>query len=415
MARAVVLETVGDSGLVVATSSFISAAAGATAIGAIVAGGSVPARGAAPATAVTPLQTTPGQTVQGGSQGALTGIVMTPDGQLLANIAVRARDPVTEAIGGSTTTLSGGQFAIDVAPGRYVLEVVDDGGLVVATSVVFSAAAGATVTRALVARGVVPRAAAPVPAAAQPQSPVGDVADGAVPQRGAAQVTAATATSAILEETVLDASQGMISGIVTNPGGQVLANTGMRARNVLTDEIGGSTITESGGQFAINVTPGSYVLEIDDAGGVINGTVMTPEGEPLANTGIRARNLLTGEIGGTTTTGPGGQFAINVTPGSYVLEIVDSSGLVVATSAFVAATAGATVTTAAVAATTTALGVVTGATSLISAAMGVAAGATSLAAATGVPIPGIPPVLGAGGGVPGIVVPPDVPIASPSR
>lgn len=371
---------------------------------------------AAPAptpTAILP-QATLSQTVPDASRGSLNGIVMTPDAQLLANVAVRARNPVTEEIGGSTTTLAGGQFAIDVAPGRYVLEVVDATRGVIGRSAVISAAAGATVTRALVARGPVAPVAAATPTARALPTP-GEVADGPAAPRVAAQATADTATPAILEETVLDASRGVISGIVTNPGGQVLGNTGVRARNVLTDEIGGTTLTESGGQFAINVPPGSYVLEIDDAGGIINGRVMTPEGEPLANTSIRARNLLTGEIGGSTTTGSGGQFTINVTPGSYVIEIVDSGGLVVATSAFVAATAGATVTTAAVAATTTALGVATGATSVISAAMGVASGATGLAAAVGVPLPGIPPVLGAGGGVPGVVEPPDVPIASPSR
>jgi hypothetical protein len=338
---------------------------------------------------------------------------MTRDGQLLANIAVRARNPATEEIGGSTTTLSGGQFALNVTPGRYVLEIVDADGAVAGTSGVISAAAGATVTRALVARRPVSPPVAPEsPVAAVPSLPAPlaqttpeEVANNEAVSRPAGaqvtEVTEATTTRAILKETVLDASQGGISGIVTNPGGQVLANTGIRARNILTNEIGGTTVTEPGGQFAINVTPGSWVLELDDASGIINGRVMTPEGEPLANTGIRARNLLTGEIGGSTTTGAGGQFAINVTPGSYVLEIVDNSGLVVATSAFVAATAGATVTTAAVAATTTALGVATGAASLAS-----ALGTVGLRGAT---------LAAAGAGVAGVVVQPDVLVASPSR
>ena len=150
---------------------------------------------------------------------------------------------------------------------------------------------------------------------------------------------------------------------------------------------------------------------VDGASGVISGVVFTPEGEPLANTGIRARNLLTGEIGGSTTTGPGGEYAMNVSPGSYVLEILDDDGVVIATSAFISAAAGTTVTTATVAATTTALSAVGSVSSLATVlAATTARGVTAaLAVASGT----APPNFAVGPGGPGIT--PIDPVASPSR
>ena len=135
---------------------------------------------------------------------------------------------------------------------------------------------------------------------------------------------------------------------------------------------------------------------------VISGTAVTPTGEPLASAAVRARNLLTGQIGGSTSTAAGGQFALNVNPGSYVLEIVDAGGQIVGTSSFISAAAGATVTTATVTATTGALSAVSGATGLL-ATLGATASAPSVGLAA------------AAAGVAGVVVPPAVPIASPSR
>src|SRR5262245_17615367 len=54
----------------------------------------------------------------------------------------------------------------------------------------------------------------------------------------------------------------------------------------------------------------------------ISGRVFTPHGEPIGNVAVRARNLLSGEIGASTSTASTGQFALNVNPGSYILEVV---------------------------------------------------------------------------------------------
>ena len=76
----------------------------------------------------------------------------------------------------------------------------------------------------------------------------------------------------------------------------------------------------------------------------ISGRVITPNGNPLANATVRARNLINGEVGGSTSTAAAGQFSINVTPGSYLLEVVGAGGQIVGTSPFIAATAGTAIT-----------------------------------------------------------------------
>lgn len=135
---------------------------------------------------------------------------------------------------------------------------------------------------------------------------------------------------------------------------------------------------------------------------VISGNVVSLGGESLTNTVVQARDLLTGALGGSTTTTTAGQFALNVNPGSYMLEIVDAGGQIIGTSSFIAATAGATIAAATVTATSSVLGVVSSATGL-AAALGATAAAPSVGLAA------------AAAGVVGVVAPPAVPIASPSR
>lgn len=135
---------------------------------------------------------------------------------------------------------------------------------------------------------------------------------------------------------------------------------------------------------------------------VISGNVVSLGGEPLTNTVVQARNLLTGALGGSTTTTTDGQFALDVDPGSYMLEILDAGGQIIGTSSFIAATAGATIAAATVIATSSVLGVVSSVTGLAAAfgAQAAAPGLTMVATAAGVA---------------GAVVPPAVSIASPSQ
>ncbi len=133
----------------------------------------------------------------------------------------------------------------------------------------------------------------------------------------------------------------------------------------------------------------------------ISGTVVTPAGEPLANTVVRARNLVTGDIGGSASTATRGQFALTVNPGSYMLEIVDAGGQIVGTSSFISAAAGTAVTAATVTASTGMLSAASSATGFIATLGATAARSVAFAAAAA--------------GVAGVVTPPDTVTASPSR
>jgi hypothetical protein len=144
----------------------------------------------------------------------------------------------------------------------------------------------------------------------------------------------------------------------------------------------------------------STVVRSDGAS--LSGIITTPDGEPIRGGVVRARNLLTNEIVGSTRTSDKGEYAIlNLQPGNYVLELVDDDGAIIGTSAFVAATAGALVSGLTI---TAASGVLSaaGTTAGLLAAIGATAarGLTAAAAAAGVA---------------GLVVPPATPIASPSR
>lgn len=143
---------------------------------------------------------------------------------------------------------------------------------------------------------------------------------------------------------------------------------------------------------------GGTVLNPSQA--TISGTVATPGGQPAANTVVQARNLVTGDIAGSTPTATGGQFALNVNPGSYVLEVVDATGQIVGTSSFISAAAGSAVT-ATLTAASGVLGAVSTATGLVATLGATAARSVTFAAAAA--------------GVAGVVVPPATPVASPSR
>lgn len=133
----------------------------------------------------------------------------------------------------------------------------------------------------------------------------------------------------------------------------------------------------------------------------ISGSVMAPTGQPLTNMVAQARNLLTGQISGTAATTAAGNFAIaGLAPGSYVVEVVDAAGQIVGTSSFISAAAGATV-----AATVTAT---SGALTAVSTVTGLAATLTTTAAES-------VKFAAAAAGVAGVVAPPEIPIASPSR
>lgn len=102
--------------------------------------------------------------------------------------------------------------------------------------------------------------------------------------------------------------------------------------------------------FAAFVSPVPVVVAQANTGGV-TGTATDPSKNPLANHTVRLRNVSTGQISGTTTSAANGTFSFaGVTPGNFVIEIVNSAGNIIATSSTIAVTAG-TVATVTVTAT----------------------------------------------------------------
>lgn len=132
----------------------------------------------------------------------------------------------------------------------------------------------------------------------------------------------------------------------------------------------------------------------------IHGTAVTPGGQPLANTTVQARDLLTAQIEGSTKTATTGQFSISLKPGNYVLELVDDAGQIIGTSSFISGVAGASVAVTLTAASG-ALSAASAATGLLGILGGAAARNVGLAAAAA--------------GVTAAVPPKSTPTASPSR
>jgi hypothetical protein len=140
---------------------------------------------------------------------------------------------------------------------------------------------------------------------------------------------------------------------------------------------------------------------VNSAQAQITGRVIGPGGNPIADVTVRARDLLNGQIGGSTSTAAAGQFTVNVNPGSYILEVVDTGGQIIGTSPFISAAAGTAVASATITSTSGALSVLSTTGGLVSTLTSTAARSVTYAAAAA--------------GVAGVVTPGAVVTASPSR
>jgi hypothetical protein len=82
------------------------------------------------------------------------------------------------------------------------------------------------------------------------------------------------------------------------------------------------------------------------AAGTISGSARGASGQAMPNTTVQLRNVQTGQLLGSTTSGAGGEFSFTALgPGTYVVEIVNAVGEVVGTSAAISLTATATAAT----------------------------------------------------------------------
>jgi hypothetical protein len=87
----------------------------------------------------------------------------------------------------------------------------------------------------------------------------------------------------------------------------------------------------------------------------LSGTARSSNGQPIEDCTAQLRDVLTGQLVGTTKCDRAGAFMFtSLNPGNYVVEIVNAQGLVVGTSAVSAVAAGASVAISVTAATTVA-------------------------------------------------------------
>ena len=77
----------------------------------------------------------------------------------------------------------------------------------------------------------------------------------------------------------------------------------------------------------------------------VTGMATGQNGETLSNMTVRLRDLATGLLAETATSSVGGEFSFTgVTPGTYAVELVDSMGQIVGTSASVTVAPGSAIT-----------------------------------------------------------------------
>ena len=119
---------------------------------------------------------------------------------------------------------------------------------------------------------------------------------------------------------------------------------------------------------------------VNPAQAQITGKVIGAGGNLIADVTVRARDLLSGQIGGSTSTAAG-QFAVSVNPGSYILEVVDAGGQIIGTGPFVSAAAGTAVASATITVTNGALSALASTGGLLSTLTTAAAKSVTYAAA----------------------------------
>jgi hypothetical protein len=77
----------------------------------------------------------------------------------------------------------------------------------------------------------------------------------------------------------------------------------------------------------------------------VTGIAKDTTGKPLANTSVRLRNIVTGQVAGKARTSLSGAFTFeNLASGNYIVETIDAAGRIMATSASLDVAPGAAVT-----------------------------------------------------------------------
>jgi hypothetical protein len=90
------------------------------------------------------LSTAPHLLAAAKTTGTLTGVAQTSAGQALGSHTVQVRSVQSGVIVGSARTTTAGSFAFDLAPGSYVVEVVDAQGKIIGASSIATVAESTT-------------------------------------------------------------------------------------------------------------------------------------------------------------------------------------------------------------------------------------------------------------------------------
>jgi hypothetical protein len=147
-------------------------------------------------------------------------------------------------------------------------------------------------------------------------------------------------------------------------------------------------------------------LRAQGQGASLSGTASSNAGQTLANYTVQLRNLATGQLAGTTTSGATGGFSFaGLQAGNYAVEVVNAAGQIIGTSASVAVAAGATITGVTVAASAAA-GAGAAAAGAATAGAGATGGVSAAVIITGVAV---------AAGVTGVIVAVNKSNSSPSR
>jgi hypothetical protein len=78
--------------------------------------------------------------------------------------------------------------------------------------------------------------------------------------------------------------------------------------------------------------------------GAVTGVAQGADKQVLQNYSVRVRSVTTGQVAGTSTTSAAGEFSFSaLTPGNYIVEVLDAAGRVIGLSPSIAVATGTTV------------------------------------------------------------------------
>jgi hypothetical protein len=96
--------------------------------------------------------------------------------------------------------------------------------------------------------------------------------------------------------------------------------------------------------LAVVLVAVSPFLALAQTTGSLSGTAQGAQNQALSGIKVQLRNVDTGALAGSTTSGANGAFSFTgLNPGNYIIEIVDATGKIIGASASMSVAAGQTI------------------------------------------------------------------------